>query len=200
MTRPPLHRVWLAMGEHFLDTETRHLLPLTSLTCVEAGLGVEAVRETWVNDVLPVLGGNLLSVAGTWDGWDEAWLVSSVERAREARGAAGAIRRGLHTRLSPDVAGEALESLLLCVEDLGRIPGPARPAHAQQLSLLARLVFDFVPPAASAWPPESRRSARALAEGPVLTLLGPVILPDEREESAARLRAFLRDSAAWPSS
>jgi hypothetical protein len=198
--RTPGERVWLALGEHFLDTETRHLLPLTALTCVEAGLGPAAVRDTWREDMLPVLGSNLLDVAGTWDGWDEDWLLSELARRRKQDPAPGIVRRMSRALALPDVAAGTLEALVKCVEDLQGTPPPEREARARALSDLARHVFEFNPPDASAWTPETLRLARSLAPGPVLALLRPALLPDEPAVAAARLEAFLRESAAWPSS
>ncbi len=200
MTRTPLQAAWLALGEHFLDTETRHLLPLTALACVDAGLDPDAVRETWWNELFPVLGSNLLDVAGEWAGWDEAWLLASVEKAREARRASGPVRRSLRKGLHPRHSAETLESLVRCVEHLGRVPRVDREPHAQVLSLLARHVFDFIPRASSEWEPRMVQRARTLAPATVLTLLGPALLPDERAVAEPRLAAVLRDSAASPSS
>jgi hypothetical protein len=74
--------VWIAMAEHYLDTETRPAMPFTALTCVEAGLSVEAARRIWRDEVEAVLGVNLLSVAGEWAGWEEAWLIEKLKARR----------------------------------------------------------------------------------------------------------------------
>src|SRR5262245_40531383 len=74
--------VWTAMADHFLDTETRHSVPFTALRCLEAGLTSEEACDVWRYEVTPVVGMNLWSVAGVWDGWDEAWLIEQIRRAR----------------------------------------------------------------------------------------------------------------------
>src|SRR5690606_20962485 len=87
---PPVDRrlveVWLAMAEHFLDTETRQLIPLTALRCAEAELSPERARHVWQHEVSPALGHNLLDVAGEWAGWPEDWLVERIEGIRARNG------------------------------------------------------------------------------------------------------------------
>lgn len=77
--------VWLALAEHFLDTETRHLLPWTANACVLAGLAPEQVRSLWYEDIAPAVAINLLSPAGEWAGWDRDWLFQRISE-RRARG------------------------------------------------------------------------------------------------------------------
>lgn len=43
--------VWVAMADHFLDTETRHELPRTALACLEAGLSAAEARDVWYYEV-----------------------------------------------------------------------------------------------------------------------------------------------------
>ena len=76
--------VWLAMADHFLDTETRHDIPLTALLCVEAGWSCERARDAWRHEVSPAVAFNLWSVAGEWAGWDREWLVARIERLRSS--------------------------------------------------------------------------------------------------------------------
>ena len=77
--------VWIALAEHFLDTETRHQLPNAALACVRAGYGVEEVRAIWGCEVAPAVGFNLYLVAGEWACWDPEWLVERIERIRARR-------------------------------------------------------------------------------------------------------------------
>lgn len=74
--------VWMAMAEHFLDTETRESIPRTAEVCVQAGLSVAQAREIWQHEVSPALYANLWSVAGEWAGWDEPWLVQRIRASR----------------------------------------------------------------------------------------------------------------------
>lgn len=192
MTRTALQAAWVALGEHFLDTETRHLLPLTALACVEAGLAPDAVRESWWSDLFPVVGSNLLDVAGEWAGWNSEWLIASVEKVHEAR-------RGAHPA-KPGRPSRTLDALVRCVEHLEAVPPVDRQPHAQVLALLARHVFDFIPRAPSEWEPGMVQRARALDSATVLTLFEPALWPAERAVAEQRLAAVLRDSAASPSS
>ena len=81
-TDPATIAIWVSMADHFLDTESRPDLPLTALSCVEAGLSAAEARAVWEHDVAPAVGLNLLSFAGEWAGWDHDWLVARIEQVR----------------------------------------------------------------------------------------------------------------------
>jgi hypothetical protein len=74
--------VWLAMADHFLDTETRHDIPLTAMRCVEAGLSVAEARDVWRYEVSPAVWPNGWSVAGEWDFWEREWLLGTIQEVR----------------------------------------------------------------------------------------------------------------------
>lgn len=86
-----LRRVWVAFADQFLDTETRHDLPLAALAAVEAGLSVDEALDVWRFEVFPVVGANLLSIAGEWAGWDEAWLAAEIREVRRRAGDGGRV-------------------------------------------------------------------------------------------------------------
>ena len=47
--------IWLDLAEHFLDTETRHLIPASAGLCVRAGLSIEAAGNIWRYEVTPAV-------------------------------------------------------------------------------------------------------------------------------------------------
>lgn len=75
--------IWVALAEHFLDTETRHQVPFSAMRCVDAGLSVDEGRDIWCYEVTPAVWHNLRDVAGEWAGWPEDWLVREIERSRD---------------------------------------------------------------------------------------------------------------------
>jgi predicted metal-dependent HD superfamily phosphohydrolase len=74
--------VWIAMAEHFLDTDTQEDVPHTASLCVRSGLSIEKAREIWQHEVSPALYPNLWILGGEWAGWDEAWLVERILKSR----------------------------------------------------------------------------------------------------------------------
>jgi len=74
--------IWLDFAEHFLDTETRQLIPASAARCVQAGLSVEEASAIWRFEVAPAVWGNLYSVAGEWAGWDRDWLIARIQGSR----------------------------------------------------------------------------------------------------------------------
>ena len=135
--------VWKSMADHFLDTENREGIPQTALLCVGAGLTVEEAHEVWLREVSPVVGANLLSVAGEWAGWDEEWLVTKV-RARALRRRAQ--RRGkplskLLSRFRVDLNRGVWRSIERCLRLLEATPPEQRDLLVQDLSLLGVLLL-----------------------------------------------------------
>src|SRR5688500_807381 len=76
---------WVAMAEHFLDTETRQEIPMTAPRCVQAGLSTEQARLVWQYEVSPAVAFNVWDIAGEWAGWDRDWLVDRIIRLRRRR-------------------------------------------------------------------------------------------------------------------
>jgi hypothetical protein len=82
--------VWMAMSEMFLDTE----LGPVDFVRISMGLRISGYRSSELRDmffqeVAPVLGRNLLSVAGEWAGWDaddlRTLLLPRLQQRRRAR-------------------------------------------------------------------------------------------------------------------
>ena len=71
--------IWIALSEFYLDTELqdsdfRHI----ALTILESPYTLDEVKKINKYEVFPILQVNLLSVAGEWAGFDEAWLVDKI--------------------------------------------------------------------------------------------------------------------------
>ncbi len=141
MTDEPLTPVWIAFAGQFLDTETRDSIPLAALAAVEAGLSVEDARATWCLDVAPLVGGNLLSVAGEWEGWDEAWLLERI-RARRSR-KSGRLARLVGTYWWLTVSGDVWRAVAQCMGELLAVGPERRRTTATDLRGLAGYYFDF---------------------------------------------------------
>ncbi len=168
-------KVWVAFADHFLDTETRHDLPLAALAAVQGGFTVEEASHIWCYEVTPVVGPNLWSVAGDWAGWDSEWLVeqiTTVVRARSRPPGIGeylAYRWTVHFNHACWVAIERLMRALLAAEP------PARNALANDLAALARHYFDFVPRALDVGAPGRREELRRLFSKVFLPALRPTV-------------------------
>ncbi len=185
--------VWLAMAEHFLDTETRPDLPLTALRCLEAGLSPAEARAVWRYEVTPAVGFNLRSVAGEWAGWNETWLLERVAAVRGRwtvrRGPLGWLRyRALAPHL--DAYWRSLERFLQLLGERGS--REEQGVLARDLAALARHYFDFAPQPLMA--PERARAA-ALCPEPFRYLVAPVVTQAEAGPAEQRLAAALAGAA-----
>ena len=70
--------VWVAMSELFLDTDVRLWYAATARVLADSPFSIDELAVIFKNEVAPVVGWNLLSVVGVWDGFDEDWLVSRI--------------------------------------------------------------------------------------------------------------------------
>ena len=186
--------VWKSMADHFLDTENREGIPHTALLCVRAGLTVEEAHAVWLREVSPVVGANLLSVAGEWAGWDEEWLVTKV-RARALRRRAQ--RRGkplskLLSRFRLDLNRGVWRSIERCMRLLEAAPPEQRDLLVQDLSLLAYYYFDSVVPSA-AKPDGTRIERLRTLCATVFDALEPATLGDERAAARERVTRALAE-------
>jgi hypothetical protein len=188
---PLIVEVWVKMADHFLDTESRHHLPLTALCCVEAGLSGVQARDVWQHEVAAAVGFNLYSVAGEWDCWERDWLIERIERARSSRCNWPGWWRRLRSALPPQAGGECL-AIERCIEFLQAVPDAAeRKRVADDLALLARHSFDFFPEDPTSLDPEARARLRRLYPTPFRWLMGSALLRSERAAAERRLqRAF----------
>lgn len=170
------------MADHFLDTETRHDIPLTAWRCVVAGLSVAEARRVWDCEVTPAVGFNLHDIAGEWAMWNRDWLIETIERERSEQPA--------HDR-AKDGTWSAIER---CIEAIAVMPSAAaREQTARDLHALARAWFDFLPPV----PDDAQRERlRALAPEPFRSLVAPATYPDELADAERRLARILEPAVA----
>jgi len=174
---PGRRAVWVALADQFLDTETRYLIPSAALRCVEAGLAAEA-RDIWRDEVFPVVGHNLLDIAGDWAGWPEEWLVEQIAAVRERRGGvADLVHRGF-ARIGRRAFEDRWTAIDGCIRLLDGTASALRPSTAGDLELLARVYFDFCPAPCVQMSPERRSALRRLYRAEFLPIFAPLVVPD----------------------
>ncbi len=181
--------VWLAMAEHFLDTETRHCIPETALRCLQAGYHLERARFVWREEVAPAVSFNLWLVAGEWCGWDEAWLVSSIAKRRKLR--TSWLSYPLY-RLRVNGLHQVWLAVERCIEALSEVSVSERELHTQDLTFLARHYFDFTTQVVPLAPQEGQRLRTRLSS--FFHIMTPATLPAERELGRLRVERALSDA------
>ena len=71
--------VWLAISEFYLDTELSNTdLIRISEIFKKSGYSEIEIKEIDFYEVYPIVGSNLLSIAGVWEGFDEEWLFNEI--------------------------------------------------------------------------------------------------------------------------
>ena len=75
--------VWVALSDLYLDTDVSLSYDYIVRTLVASPYSLDALHEMLMYDVHPVLYPNLLSMAGEWGGFDEAWLIERILVARK---------------------------------------------------------------------------------------------------------------------
>ena len=182
--------VWIRMADHFLDTETRHDLPLTALCCVQAGLSAVQAREVWQHEVSPAVGFNLFSVAGEWAYWDRDWLIERIQRLRVRRWNRPGPWRRLRWPM-PLMGGQWL-AIERCIELLQALPSASeRQQMARALARLARHSFDFCPEDLSNLEDEERERLRRLYPAPFKFVMESALLRSERAKADGRVQQAL---------
>ncbi|HVE82723.1 MAG TPA: hypothetical protein VND93_07735 [Myxococcales bacterium] len=179
--------VWEAMADHFLDTETRHDIPLTALRCVQAGLSIPEARDVWRYEVSPAVGFNVWDMAGEWGAWDRKWLVERIEKVRARRPNRAGVLAWLGYRVRVHAMHGVWLSIERCMELLPRAPSDAEPL-ARDLATIARHYFDFIPEALDA---PDRERLRQLYPEPVQRLMEPVLGRDEAKAAHLRVQSAL---------
>ena len=187
---PRLEQAWIDMAEHFLDTETRHTIPRTALSCLSAGLSVNLAHQTWRCDVVPVVGHNVLDIAGEWALWPTEWLLPRVCANHQAPPWSRRLRAVAHG-LEASVLDGVWRSIALCMTLLEReVDVDRRETLTRDLEALCRHHFDFAPrPVDSA--DGTRARLRALYPEPFLALVTPATLAKHLPESDRRVRCAL---------
>ena len=80
--------IWIVLSDFYLDTELeesdfRHI----AATIIDSPYTIEEVKEINKYEIFPSLQTNLLSVAGEWAGFEEAWLVDRITKSITNRSA-----------------------------------------------------------------------------------------------------------------
>lgn len=71
--------VWIALSELYLDTDVSVFHDAIAETLAASPYSPAELRDILMDDVHPALHANLMSVAGEWAGFDEAWLIERIE-------------------------------------------------------------------------------------------------------------------------
>lgn len=70
--------VWLAMSDMFLDTDTSIFRASRAEVLSASGYAEAELDRILVEEVTPVCGATLMSVAGEWAGFDPQWLEQAI--------------------------------------------------------------------------------------------------------------------------
>jgi hypothetical protein len=129
----------------------------------------------------------VFSVAGEWAGWDRAWLVSRIQRARgEPRW-----RRQVRLACSIDPMRGVRLAIERCIELIERTPPAQRPQLASDLSFLSHHAFEVAPKSLDSAEPAAQDRIRALHPDPFERLVGPALVRGEALAVKERLAAAL---------
>ena len=178
------HQIWQAMAEHFLDTETRHLIPHTAWLCHQFMLTCEEIDCIWAYDVTPALYWNLYDIAGQWAGWDAQWLVARIEAKRIVRWRSTKVGWWIYKR---QIGGmhAYIQAIIACRMLFWRAPEDQRERLYESFFWLAKVYFDMT--AGQIDVPAD--DLRALFYGQFLTIFQA--LTDDHDAALVRINAAL---------
>ena len=74
--------VWNALSDLYLDTDVTLSHAYIARTLAASPYSLDELHEMLMYDVHPALYPNLMSVAGEWAGFDEAWLLERIAMVR----------------------------------------------------------------------------------------------------------------------
>ena len=74
--------IWIALSDLYLDTDVALSHDCIARTLAASPYSLDDLHEMLMYDVHPALYPNLMSVAGEWAGFDEAWLVERIATIR----------------------------------------------------------------------------------------------------------------------
>lgn len=74
--------IWIALSDLYLDTDVALSHDSIARTLAASPYSLDDLHEMLMYDVHPALYPNLMSVAGEWAGFDEAWLVDRIATIR----------------------------------------------------------------------------------------------------------------------
>ena len=136
-TRRP---VWIAFSDLFLDTDVRIWYPYTALIAAKSPYSIEELNGIFHNEVAPVVSGNLLSIAGEWAGFDNEWLVTSIQ-TYIAAGRAKPMRRLMNLLVEDD-----WKRISFLISTLRKLDQPEWEERKQIWNTLRSLFTDgFIP-------------------------------------------------------
>jgi len=69
---------WLALSDLFLVTDVSSSYDSIGSVCAASTFTSDELEQILIQEVMPVCGWNLLSVAGAWSGFDEQWLLEKI--------------------------------------------------------------------------------------------------------------------------
>jgi len=72
--------VWEALSDLFLDTDVSLARQSRIDTLAASPYSLEEIERILIDEVYPICKYNLLSVAGAWSGFDQAWLEERILR------------------------------------------------------------------------------------------------------------------------
>ncbi|HVI03541.1 MAG TPA: hypothetical protein VM869_32830 [Enhygromyxa sp.] len=189
---PAVVEVWVTMAEHYLDTETRHEIPLTAMACVRAGLTVEQARHVWRNEVSPAVSFNAWDPAGEWAGWPREWLIEQIEQVRLRWSERAGPARWILDLIHIDLLQGVRVSIERCMEALREVPSPVEREHvARDMVVLARHYFDFDGPDLATLASARRQRICSLYPEPFARVMSPALASGEESAADRRVRAAL---------
>jgi hypothetical protein len=78
--------IWIALSNLYLDTELQDSDYNDMVSkFIESPYSLNEIKKINKHEVFPVLKTNLISVAGVWEGFDEAWLINKIESKLKKR-------------------------------------------------------------------------------------------------------------------
>jgi hypothetical protein len=194
---PSRIEVWVAMADHFLDTETRHDIPLTALRCVDAGLMIADAKEIWCYEVSRAVGFNAWDKAGEWALWDREWLIERIDRLRRRWDNTPGTARWLRYRIRVHLCHRIWLAIGRCMGILlGVQDSVQRKQVTVDLASLARHYFDFCPDDYSALNEDAIARLRALYPEPFRSAMKPAIFSDESTSGHERVQQALARAPA----
>lgn len=74
--------IWIALSEFYLDTELQKMdIVSIAHVFIESPFSLYEVKQINKYEVFPVLQENLLAITGVWTGFNEEWLIESIENS-----------------------------------------------------------------------------------------------------------------------
>jgi hypothetical protein len=121
--------VWETLASFYLDTEhdDRDLAAMADVLA-RSPYSVAELHEIELWEVAPVVGANLLSVAGAWAGFDPEWLFAACEKRAERRSFALRVAATLGFRRLVRWASERYWARLDRMIPEARATSPGEPA------------------------------------------------------------------------